>query len=41
MCWFFAGIFYAMCIIGPAMGYMFGGELLKRYTDIDKVDVST
>jgi len=36
----YSGIFYAMCIIGPAMGYMFGGELLKRYTDIDKIDVT-
>lgn len=36
----FPGVFYAMAIIGPALGYLMGGEMLKRYTDIDSVDVS-
>lgn len=35
-----AGIFYAMSIVGPGLGYMVGGEFLKRYTDIGAVDVS-
>ena len=36
----FPGIFYAMSIIGPAVGYMIGGELLKRFTDLDRIDVT-
>ncbi|XP_074656773.1 solute carrier organic anion transporter family member 4A1-like [Tubulanus polymorphus] len=37
----YVGIFYAMAIIGPAVGYLLGGELLNIYTDVDVVDVST
>ena len=35
-----AGIFYSMAIIGPAVGYLIGGEFLKRYTDLYSVDMS-
>lgn len=30
----YIGIFYTMAIIGPAMGYILGGEFLKIYTDV-------
>ncbi|XP_078038215.1 organic anion transporting polypeptide 26F isoform X5 [Augochlora pura] len=36
----YLGIFYTMAIIGPAMGYVVGGELLKLYTDFVTVDPS-
>ena len=36
----FTGVFYAMAIIGPALGYLMGGEFLKRYTDIGSVDIT-
>ena len=29
-----------MAIIGPAVGYLIGGEFLKRYTDLYSVDTS-
>lgn len=35
------GIYYTMAIIGPALGYVVGGELLKIYTDFLTVDSST
>lgn len=35
-----SGIFYTMAIIGPALGYVIGGELLKLYTDFLTVDPS-
>lgn len=28
-----AGIFYTMAVVGPAMGYVLGGQLLQVYTD--------
>ena len=37
----FKGIYYTMAIIGPALGYVIGGELLKLYTDFLIVDSST
>lgn len=40
MCSLCPGIFYTMAIIGPALGYVIGGELLKLYTDFITVDPS-
>ncbi|XP_051157758.1 solute carrier organic anion transporter family member 4A1 isoform X2 [Leptopilina boulardi] len=37
----YLGIYYTMAVIGPALGYVIGGELLKLYTDFLIVDVST
>ncbi|XP_032677729.1 solute carrier organic anion transporter family member 4A1 isoform X1 [Odontomachus brunneus] len=37
----YLGIYYTMAIIGPALGYVVGGELLKIYTDFFTVDSST
>ncbi|XP_025268118.1 solute carrier organic anion transporter family member 4A1 isoform X1 [Camponotus floridanus] len=34
----YLGIYYTMAIIGPALGYVIGGELLKIYTDFLTVD---
>jgi len=36
-----SGVYYTMAIIGPALGYVVGGELLKIYTDFLTVDSST
>lgn len=33
-----AGIYYTMTIIGPAVGYVVGGQLLLLYTDFLTVD---
>lgn len=38
---FFAGIYYTMTIIGPAVGYVAGGQLLLLYTDFLTVDPLT
>ncbi|XP_043288707.1 solute carrier organic anion transporter family member 4A1 isoform X2 [Venturia canescens] len=37
----YLGIYYTMAVIGPAMGYVIGGELLKIYTDFPVVDPAT
>ncbi|XP_024944928.1 solute carrier organic anion transporter family member 4A1 isoform X2 [Cephus cinctus] len=37
----YLGIYYTMAIIGPALGYVVGGELLKFYTDFLVVDASS
>ncbi|XP_020290846.1 solute carrier organic anion transporter family member 4A1 isoform X6 [Pseudomyrmex gracilis] len=37
----YLGIYYTMAIIGPALGYVVGGELLKIYTDFITIDPST
>ncbi|XP_029156847.1 solute carrier organic anion transporter family member 4A1 isoform X2 [Nylanderia fulva] len=37
----YLGIYYTMAIIGPALGYVIGGELLKIYTDFLTVDSTT
>ncbi|CAL1676917.1 unnamed protein product [Lasius platythorax] len=37
----YIGIYYTMAIIGPALGYVIGGELLKIYTDFLTVDSTT
>lgn len=29
----YAGIYYTMALIGPAAGYIIGGQLLLFYTD--------
>ena len=30
---FYLGVFYTMAIVGPAIGYAMGGQLLKIHTD--------
>ncbi|XP_044583037.1 solute carrier organic anion transporter family member 4A1 isoform X1 [Cotesia glomerata] len=37
----YLGIYYTMAVIGPAMGYVIGGELLKLYTDFLTTDSKT
>lgn len=37
----YQGAFYACAIIGPALGYLFGGVFLDIYTDFDTIDTST
>jgi solute carrier organic anion transporter family, member 4A len=37
----YAGIFYTTAIIGPAIGYILGGQLLEIYCDIGAVDMTT
>ncbi|XP_020709154.2 solute carrier organic anion transporter family member 4A1 [Athalia rosae] len=34
----YLGIYYTMAVLGPALGYVVGGELLKLYTDFIVVD---
>lgn len=34
----YLGIFYSTAIIGPAVGYILGGQLLKFYVDVGRVD---
>ncbi|XP_011505517.1 PREDICTED: solute carrier organic anion transporter family member 4A1 [Ceratosolen solmsi marchali] len=34
----YLGVYYTMAVIGPACGYVIGGELLKLYTDFLSVD---
>lgn len=38
---YFPGIYYTMTIIGPAVGYVTGGQLLLLYTDFLTVDPLT
>jgi organic anion transporter 4A len=33
-----AGIYYTTAIVGPALGYVLGGQLLTVYTDYLSVD---
>ncbi|KAK0087850.1 hypothetical protein PV325_013940 [Microctonus aethiopoides] len=37
----YLGIYYTMAVIGPALGYVIGGELLKLYTDFLTVDAGS
>ncbi|KAJ8670806.1 hypothetical protein QAD02_002065 [Eretmocerus hayati] len=37
----YLGVYYTMAVIGPAFGYVIGGELLKIYTDFLTTDVMT
>ncbi|XP_043496047.1 solute carrier organic anion transporter family member 4A1 [Polistes fuscatus] len=37
----YLGIYYTMAVIGPALGYVVGGELLKLYTDFIIIDPTT
>ena len=30
---FFLGVFYTMAIVGPALGYAMGGQILKLHTN--------
>ncbi|OWF53434.1 solute carrier organic anion transporter family member 4A1-like [Mizuhopecten yessoensis] len=36
----YLGIYHAMNILGPGVGFLVGGAFLKLYVDIDKVDVA-
>lgn len=36
----YIGIYYAMAVIGPAIGYLIGGQFLKIYTDLGVKDPS-
>lgn len=36
----YLGIFYTMAVVGPAMGYVLGGQLLRVYTDFLIVDAA-
>ncbi|KAK3594365.1 hypothetical protein CHS0354_014072 [Potamilus streckersoni] len=35
---FYVGIFYALAIVGPAIGYLAGGAFLDLYVDINRLD---
>ncbi|XP_055850683.1 solute carrier organic anion transporter family member 4A1 [Episyrphus balteatus] len=37
----YLGIYYTMAVIGPAIGYVLGGQLLQIYTDFLTVDSAT
>lgn len=37
----FTGVYYTMAVVGPALGYVLGGQLLKIYTDFVTVDPDT
>ncbi|XP_052863948.1 solute carrier organic anion transporter family member 4A1 [Anopheles cruzii] len=37
----YLGIYYTMAVVGPAAGYVIGGQLLLFYTDMFVVDAST
>ena len=37
----FTGIYYTMAVVGPAAGYVIGGQLLLFYTDMFVVDATT
>ena len=34
---FFSGILYAFATLGPAMGYIIGGQFLDIYVDFDQI----
>lgn len=36
----FTGTYYTMTMLGPALGYVLGGQLLLIYTDFLQIDVS-
>ncbi|ESO83153.1 hypothetical protein LOTGIDRAFT_222876 [Lottia gigantea] len=38
---FYVGIFYTFAILGPALGYLVGGELLNIYTDFRAIDTAS
>lgn len=38
---FYIGIFYALAIVGPAIGYLAGGAFLNYYVDIDSADLNS
>lgn len=37
----YLGIYYTMAVIGPALGYVLGGQMLNIYTDFATVDPET
>ena len=36
----YLGIFFALAVFGPAVGYILGGFFLSLYTDFDRIDDS-
>ncbi|XP_013188543.2 solute carrier organic anion transporter family member 4A1 [Amyelois transitella] len=37
----YLGVYYTMAVVGPALGYVLGGQMLKIYTDFATVDSET
>ncbi|XP_072947607.1 solute carrier organic anion transporter family member 4A1 [Epargyreus clarus] len=37
----YLGVYYTMAVVGPALGYVLGGQMLKIYTDFVTVDSET
>ncbi|KAL0851611.1 hypothetical protein ABMA28_007390 [Loxostege sticticalis] len=37
----YLGVYYTMAVVGPALGYVLGGQMLKIYTDFVTVDSDT
>ncbi|XP_050346864.1 solute carrier organic anion transporter family member 4A1 [Nymphalis io] len=37
----YLGVYYTMAVVGPALGYVVGGQMLKIYTDFANVDSET
>ncbi|KAL4713814.1 hypothetical protein ACJJTC_015468 [Scirpophaga incertulas] len=37
----YLGVYYTMAVVGPALGYVVGGQMLKIYTDFATVDSDT
>lgn len=35
-----AGIFYGSTMLGPALGYIAGGQLLRLYVDFDTISAN-
>ena len=40
MFFFISAIFYSAGVLGPALGYIGGGQLLNIWTEFDRVDVN-
>lgn len=39
--YFVTGVYYTMAVVGPALGYVLGGQMLNIYTDFATVDSET
>ncbi|XP_041975302.1 solute carrier organic anion transporter family member 4A1 isoform X2 [Aricia agestis] len=37
----YLGVYYTMAVVGPALGYVVGGQMLKIYTDFATVDATS